>query len=154
MNASKPAAQQVALPASRISNQPLPLLRAQLAALTFYSPHLSEAEKLRANHCIHEREDTERLAHWLHTVKAELARRNMAAQLKKALAQYAAPKRPTDPLLYLRNNRQLGLPCRTHKTIALAHHYVPDHAATIQDRRAAAQFQPICTLTYAHLLGR
>jgi hypothetical protein len=99
----------------------LPTLRAQLTALTFRSPHLSEAEQLRANHHIHECEDAERLTHWLQTVKAELARRSIAAQ---------AQGRPLPPP------------------------YVLDHAAEPRDRRAATQFKPARTLTYAQLLRR
>jgi hypothetical protein len=124
---------------------PLPTLRAKLTALTFHSPHLSEAEKLSANHHIHECEDGKRLTHWLHTVKAELARRNLAAQTKKALAQ-----RP------LRTRRQPWLlrrgPKPTVSKLALC--YVIDRPALAPDRRAAAQFQPGRTLTYAQLLRR
>jgi hypothetical protein len=148
MNASNPADQQLALPASRISSQLLSTLRAQLTALTFHSPHLSEAEKLRANHHIHECEDAKRLTHWLRTVKAELARRNLAAQTKKALAQR--------PLPYLRTRRQPWLLRRTPEpavsTLALC--YIVDHPALARDRRTAAQFQPARTLTYAQLLRR
>jgi hypothetical protein len=148
MNASNPADQQLALPASRISSQFLPTLRAQLTALTFHSSHLSEAEKLRANHHIHECEDTKRLTHWLRTVKAELARRNLAAQTKKALAQR--------PLPYLRTRRQSWLlrraPEPTVSKLALC--YVVDRPALARDRRAAVQFQPGRTLTYAQLLRR
>jgi hypothetical protein len=124
----------------------LPTLRAQLTALTFHSPHLSEAEKLRANHHIHECEDAKRLTHWLHTVKAELARRNLAAQTKKALAQR--------PLPYLRTRRQPWLLRRTPEpTVStLAFRYVVDRPALARDCRAVAQFQPARTLTYAQLL--
>jgi hypothetical protein len=121
----------------------LPTLRAQLTALTFLTPHLSEAEKLRANHHIHECEDGKRLTHWLHTVKAELARRNLAAQTKKALAQ--------GPLPSLRTRRQSWLlrrgPKPTVSKLALC--YVIDRPALAPDRRAFAQFQPGRTLTYA-----
>ncbi|MGI4824386.1 MAG: hypothetical protein ACRYFV_24515 [Janthinobacterium lividum] len=126
----------------------LPTLRAQLTALTFHSPHLSEAEKLRANHHIHECEDSKRLTHWLRTVKADLARRDLAAQTKKALAQR--------PLPYLRNWRQPQLLRRAAKLTAnmLAFHYVVDRPALARDCRAVAQFQPARTLTYAQLLRR
>jgi hypothetical protein len=124
----------------------LPTLRAQLTALTFHSPHLSEAEKLRANHHIHECEDAKRLTYWLRTVKTELARRNLAAQTKKALAQR--------PLLYLRTPRQPWLLRRTPEpTVStLALRYVVDRPALARDCRAVAQFQPARTLTYAQLL--
>jgi hypothetical protein len=126
----------------------LPTLRAQLTALTFHSPHLSEAEKLRANHQIHECEDAKRLTHWLRTVKAELARRNLAAQTKKALAQRPHP--------YLRTRRQPWLLRRAAKLTVntLVFHYVVDRPASDRDRRAAAQFQPLHTLTSAQLLRR
>jgi hypothetical protein len=124
----------------------LPTLRAQLTALTFHSPHLSAAEKLRANHHIHECEDAKRLTHWLHTVKAELARRNLATQTKKALAKR--------PLPYLRTRRQPQLLRRAAKLTVntLAFHYVVDRPALARDRRTAAQFQPLHTLTSAQLL--
>jgi hypothetical protein len=146
MNASNPADQHLALPASRISSQLLPTLRAQLTTLTFHSPHLSEAEKLRANHHIHECEDAKRLTHWLHTIKAELARRNIAAETKRALAQA--------PLPYLRTRQQPQLLRRAAKLTVnmLALHYVVDHPAPAHDRRAAAQVQPLHTLTYTQLL--
>jgi hypothetical protein len=126
----------------------LPTLRAQLTALTFHSPHLSEAEKLSANHHIHECEDGKRLTHWLHTVKAELARRNLAARIKNALAQA--------PLPYLRNRRQPQLLRHAAKpTVStLALRYFFDRPARVRDCRAAAQFQPARTLTYAQLLRR
>lgn len=134
----------------------LPSLRAQLTALTFHSPHLDEAEKLRANHCIHECEDAERLTNWLRTVQAELARRNMAAQTQKALTKYAAPKRQALPHPTLRNRHHPRPPRRAPKppvgTLAL--HYVIDRPAPPLDRRAAAQFQPARTLTYGQLLRR
>jgi hypothetical protein len=124
----------------------LPTLRAQLTALTFHSSHLSEAEKLRANHHIHECEDVKRLTHWLRTVKAELARRNLAAQTKKVLAQA--------PLPYLRNQRQPQLFRHAAKpTVStLALRYFVDRPALAPDCRAAAQFQPARTLTYAQML--
>jgi hypothetical protein len=50
-------------------------LRARLTALTFGSPHLSAAEKLRANHNAHECEDVDRLARWIVNTERELARR-------------------------------------------------------------------------------
>jgi hypothetical protein len=56
----------------------LTLLRAQLTALTFPSPYLSEAERLLANHHIHECEDEERLLAWLRNVATEIARREAA----------------------------------------------------------------------------
>lgn len=56
----------------------LTLLRVQLTALTFPSPYLSEAEKLLANHHIHECEDEERLQTWLRNVATELACREAA----------------------------------------------------------------------------
>ena len=122
---------------------PLPTLRAQLTALTFHSPHLSEAEKLRANHHIHECEDAKRLTHWLQTVQAELARRNIVAQTKKTLAKYASPTRyhPRPPR-------------HTPTVSTLAAYYVLDRTAAPHDRHAAAQFQPAHSLTYAQLLSR
>lgn len=119
----------------------LPTLRAQLTALTLHSPHLSEAEKLRANHHIHECEDVNRLTHWLQTVQAELARRNITAQTKKALAKYASP------------TRRHPQPAHHMPTVStLAAHYVLDRLAAPRDRHATAQFQPARTLTYAQLL--
>lgn len=53
-------------------------LRAQLTALTFPSPYLTEAEKLLANHHIHECEDRQRLRIWLQNVPLELAQREAA----------------------------------------------------------------------------
>jgi hypothetical protein len=145
-NASNPTDQQLALPASRINSQLLPTLRAELTALTFHSPHLSETEKLRANHHIHECEDAKRLTHWLRTVKAELARRNLTARIKKALVQR--------PLPYLRTWRQPWLlrraPEPTVSTLALC--YVVDRPAPACDCRAAAQFQSARTRTYAQPL--
>jgi len=81
MNASKSAPQQLALPASRTncsSQVSLATLRTHLATLTFHSPYLSDAEKLRANHHIHECEQVAQLLLWLQTVPAELARREAA----------------------------------------------------------------------------
>jgi hypothetical protein len=52
-------------------------LRAQLTALTFPSPYLSEAERLLANHHIHECEDEGRLQIWLRNVASELAQREV-----------------------------------------------------------------------------
>jgi hypothetical protein len=48
-------------------------LRTQLTTLTFHSPYLSDAEKLRANHRIHDCEQLAQLELWLQTVPAELA---------------------------------------------------------------------------------
>lgn len=48
-------------------------LRTHLTTLTFHSPYLSDAEKLRANHRIHDCEHLAQLELWLHTVPAELA---------------------------------------------------------------------------------
>ena len=53
----------------------LSTLRTHLTTLTFHSPYLSDAEKLRANHHIHECEQVAQLLRWLQTVTAELARR-------------------------------------------------------------------------------
>jgi hypothetical protein len=124
----------------------LPTLGAELTTFTFHSPYLSEAEKLRANHHIHECEDAQRLTHWLHTVRTELARRNIAAQTKRALAHR--------PLPYPYTRRQLQLLRRAAKSTGstLALHHVVDHPAPARDRRAAAQFQPLHTLTYTQLL--
>jgi len=56
----------------------LSALRTQLTTLTFHSPYLSEAEKLLANHRIHDCEQVAQLLRWLHTVPAELAQREAA----------------------------------------------------------------------------
>jgi hypothetical protein len=56
----------------------LSTLRTQLTTLTFHSPYLSDAEKLLANHCIHDCEQVAKLLRWLHTVPAELAWREAA----------------------------------------------------------------------------
>ena len=70
-----PLSGQVAAPTAAYS---LAVLRAQLTALTFPSAYLSEAEKLLANHRIHECEDTEQLTRWLKNTTATLARRHPA----------------------------------------------------------------------------
>jgi len=51
----------------------LSTIRTHLTTLTFHSPYLSDAEKLRANHRIHDCEQLAQLALWLLTVPAELA---------------------------------------------------------------------------------
>jgi hypothetical protein len=56
----------------------LSTLRTQLTTLTFHSPYLSEAEKLLANHHIHNCGQVAQLLHWLHTVPTELAGREAA----------------------------------------------------------------------------
>jgi hypothetical protein len=48
-------------------------LRTHLTTLTFHSPYLSDAEKLRANHRIYDCEQLAQLELWLQTVPAELA---------------------------------------------------------------------------------
>lgn len=101
-------------------------LRQALSAIFFGNSLFSPQEQLRANHHIHECEDATRLTHWLQTVKAELTRRSIAAQAQRC---------PT-------TGHPLPLP------------YVLDHPAGPRDRRAAAQFQPARTLTYAQLLRR
>lgn len=84
MNASTIAFQQLALPASRTSSQPLVTLRAQLTALTFLPPYLSEVENLQANHHIHECEDTQQLSRWLANVPNALARWQMVSSTSLA----------------------------------------------------------------------
>jgi hypothetical protein len=49
--------------------------RSQLVALTSNSPYLTDAERLRANHNIHECEDLMRMVRWIVNVKRELTRR-------------------------------------------------------------------------------
>jgi hypothetical protein len=79
MTASKSAHQQLALPASRTNNQvSIATLRTHLTTLTFHSPYLSDAEKLLANHHIHNCKQVAKLLLWLHTVPAELAWREAA----------------------------------------------------------------------------
>ena len=56
----------------------LSTLRTHLTTLTFQSPYLSDAEKLLANHQIHDCEQLAQLLHWLQTVPAELAWREAA----------------------------------------------------------------------------
>jgi hypothetical protein len=74
MTASKSAPKQLALPASRTYNQvSIATLRTHLTTLTFHSPYLSDAEKLRANHRIHDCEQLAQLELWLQTIPAELA---------------------------------------------------------------------------------
>lgn len=74
MTASKSAPQQLVLPASRTNNQvSIAVLRTHLTTLTFHSLYLSDAEKLRANHRIHDCEQLAQLELWLQTVPAELA---------------------------------------------------------------------------------
>ena len=70
-----PLSGQVAAPTAAYS---LAVLRAQLTALTFPSAYLSEAEKLLANHRIHECEDAGQLTRWLENTTATLARRHPA----------------------------------------------------------------------------
>ena len=123
---SRPAAAPTAAPS-------LPVLRAQLTALTFHSPYLSPAEQLQANHHIHDCQDPVRLARWLRNLPAALARRE-AEQRAATLAHYAAllqgpQPRPVTPLPYPGD-------CR----------------ASARDRRAAVRFRPARTLCYAHLL--
>jgi hypothetical protein len=48
-------------------------LRTHLTTLTFHSPYLSDTEKLRANHRIHECEQEAQLELWLQTIPVELA---------------------------------------------------------------------------------
>ena len=56
----------------------LAVLRDQLTALTFPSAYLSEAEKLLANHHIHECKDTHQLTRWLTNTPLVLAQRREA----------------------------------------------------------------------------
>jgi len=89
MNASNIAFQRLALPASRTTieaSRSLAALRAQLTALTFPSAYLSEAEKLLANHRIHECEDAGQLTRWLKNTTATLARRHPACPPTTSLA--------------------------------------------------------------------
>ena len=89
MNASNIAFQRLALPASRTTieaTRSLAALRAHLTALTFPSPYLSEAEKLLANHRIHECEDARQLTRWLKNTTATLARRHPACPSTTSLA--------------------------------------------------------------------
>ena len=69
----------------------LALLRAQLTALTFPSPYLSEVEKLLANHHIHECEDEERLQVWLRNIADELAWREAAHYSQCLALTYTSP---------------------------------------------------------------
>lgn len=104
MTASKSAHQQLALPASRTNNQvSIATLRAQLTILTFHSPYLSDAEKLLANHRIHDCEQVAQLLRWLHTVHAELAWREAAYYDLLTPCSATSCKRPTlntSPTLY------------------------------------------------------
>jgi hypothetical protein len=57
-------------------------LRQDLLVLTFTSPYLTAAERVRANHNAYECEDAERLARWIRNTQAELARREEAQAVR------------------------------------------------------------------------
>ena len=78
-----PLSGQVAAPTAAYS---LAVLRAQLTALTFPSAYLSEAEKMLANHRIHECEDAGQLTRWLKNTTAMPARRHPACPSTTSLA--------------------------------------------------------------------
>jgi len=78
-----PLSGQVTAPTAAYS---LAVLRAQLTTLTFPSAYLSEAEKLLANHRIHECEDARQLTRWLQNTTASLARRHPTCPSTTSLA--------------------------------------------------------------------
>lgn len=115
------------------------------------NPLFSEAEQLRANHFVHETEDTARLTRWHANVLAEVTRREAVAAHQRGLATLQATLRRLC-LGSFRGYRPRKLqPAPTWVPGAP----LPDRAdrpAGTFDRRAAAHFAPHYSLTLANLL--
>jgi hypothetical protein len=110
------------------------------------NPLFSEAERLRANHFVHESEDIARLTRWGANVLAEVARRE---------AEAARQRRDLTTRATLRQLRSASF--RGHRSCPrrptptwLPGAFLPDRA----DRLAAARFQPAESLTFIALLSR
>jgi len=106
----------------------------------------SEAEQLRANHFVHESEDIARLTRWGANVLAEIARRQAeAARERRHLAICNALRR-----LRLDSFRSHRSRKRKPRPTWVPGAFFPDRAdrrAGTFDRLAAAQFQPVHTLS-------
>ena len=117
------------------------------------NPLFSEAEQLRANHFVHESDDTDRLTRWGANVLAEIARRQAeAARQRRYLAMGAS-------LCQLRSTKFRGHCSRPPQPVPL---WAPgtffpertDRRAGTFDRLVVARFQPADALTFADLLSR
>ncbi|MGI4735329.1 MAG: hypothetical protein ACRYG7_09140 [Janthinobacterium lividum] len=116
------------------------------------NPLFSEAEQLRANHFVHER-DIARLTHWGANVLAEIARRQAeAARHRRDLATGTT-------LRQLPSGSFRGHRCHLCRPVPT---WVPgaffpdrsDHRAGTFDRLAVARFQLADSLPFADLLSR
>ncbi len=117
------------------------------------NPLFSEAERLRANHFVHESEDIVRLTRWGANVLTEIARRQAEAARKHLyIATCATLGRLRSPSFRSYRSR-LRRPTRSWVPGA----FFPDRAdrrAGTFDRITSARFQPADSLTSADLLSR
>jgi hypothetical protein len=117
------------------------------------NPLFSEAEQLRANHFVHESEDTVRLTRWGANVLAEIARRQ---------AEAARQRRYFTMRATLGQLRLTSFRCHCSRPRRATPSWEPgaffpdqsDRQAGTFDRLAAAHFQPADSLTFASLLSR
>ena len=117
------------------------------------NPLFSEAEQLRANHFVHESEDIAHLTRWGANVLAEIARRQAEATCQRRYLALCATLRRLRPTGFRGHRPRKREPRPTWVPGA----FFPDCAdrwAGTFDRLAAARFQPVHTIPYAHLLHR
>lgn len=116
-------------------------------------PLFSEAEQLRANHFVHECEDTARLMRWRANVLAEIARRRVAAAHQRGQHSLRATLRRMDSPSFRGHLPRQPRPVPTWAPSAA----LPDRAdrwAGTFDRQGVVRFQPKQSLTLAYLLAR
>ena len=137
---------------THVTGQPvLGELRQHVLSPLVGNPLFSEAEQLRANHFVHECEDVARLTRWHASILAEIARRQATATHQRRQQAQQATLRQSRPHCF-RGHRP--------RPRAAAPAWVPgsplpdrtDRNADTFDRRAAARFQPVQSLTLTHLL--
>jgi hypothetical protein len=115
-------------------------------------PLFSEAELLRANHFVHECEDSARLTRWGANVLAEIARRQSEAARQHCYLATGTTLRQLRSSCF---RSQRARP-RQSTPIWVPGACFPDRAdrgAATFDRQAAARFQPADALTFATLLN-
>jgi hypothetical protein len=134
---------------------PIPLgeLRQHVLLPLIGNPLFSEAEQLRANHFVHECDDSARLTRWGVNVLAEIAcRQAEAARQRRNLVTGATLRRVHSASFRSHRSRP-----RQPTPSWVPGAFFPDRAdrwAGTFDRLAAARFQPADALPFASLLSR
>lgn len=117
------------------------------------NPLFTKAEQLRANHFVHECEDSARLTRWGANVLAEIAHRQATAARQRRYSAMDATLGQLRPTNFRGHHSRLRRPTSNW----LPGVFFPDHAdrwAGTFDRLAATRFQPAGSLTLADLLSR